>query len=136
MSRPLRYQRGTALLIAVFLIVVIALVGSMIALTSTTQQITSGRNLEATGAFYAARAKLDREIKNVADTNGLQNNCPGAVTTNTSFTTKREVCDPVPVEEGGADYTVFFLRISAEKGSRASGTHVRRELEAVVTNQD
>jgi MSHA biogenesis protein MshP len=132
-------QRGAALLIGVFLIMVIGLaVGGMIALSSTTQQITSARNLEVTRAFYAARAKLDREIANVATpANDKTPTCPAPVgDPPTNFATTREDCTAVPVDEGGADYTVFFIEVSAAKGSRDSGTRVERRLEAVVTNID
>ncbi len=133
-------QKGAALLIAVFLIVVIALVGSTVALRSSSQQLTSGRSLEATRGLYAARAKLDREIANVVTEPGAPSSCPAAAgSPNTDFTTTREQCTAVPVDERGPpgdDYTVFFLRVSAEKGRRDAGTKVQRELEAVVTNKD
>jgi Tfp pilus assembly protein PilX len=136
-------QKGAALLIAVFVIIVIGgTVGAMVALTSTTQQITSARNMQATGAFYAARARLEREINTVADTSGHGNSCPdtGASSDNTDdhgFTTRLvdDGCERVKVDEGGVKYEVYYLRAAAFDGSRASGTLVRRELEAVVRNE-
>jgi len=139
-------QRGTALLIGVFLIVVIALVGTMIALTSSTQQVSSGRNLDATGAYYAAQARLEREINNVAGTTPGDADCSDVddgeikdIGANDQYQTNLLPCgadDFETVEEGGDTYEVFFLRVVAFKGSRSSGTLVRRELEAVVTNKD
>jgi len=133
-----RRQRGTALLIGVFLIVVIALVGTMIALTSSTQQVSSGRNLEATGAYYAARARLEREFATVVPTTGHGNSCPTTGTGSDDpidgFTTRLVACTRTEVSEGGEDYEVYFLEVAAFKGSRSNGNLVRREVEAVATN--
>lgn len=137
--RAVSRQRGAALIIGVFLIVVIALVGSMIALTSSTQQLTSGRNLQATGAYYAAQARLEREIDNVADTVPGSGSCADADTgvtqTIDGFTTELADCQAQEdIEEGGSTYDVFWLEVTAFDGSRSSGTLVRRQIEASVTN--
>jgi len=138
-----RRQGGTALLIGVFLIVVIALVGTMIALTSTTQQVASARNLQATQAYYAARARLERALAVVVNTTGNANACPtdGPPSdtpdfAGTGFTIRLVDCDSVDVDEGGDTYEVYSLEVAAFTGSRSSGTLVRRDLEAVVTNKD
>lgn len=141
MSR--RHESGAALFTAVFLLVVIAVVGTAVALVSTTQQVASGRALDATRAYYAARARLDREIAALVATTGAGNPCPatggGSATTIQGFTTRVETCNAVAIDEGGgagADYDVFTLTVSGFRGDRGSGTLVRREIEAVITNRD
>jgi len=138
MSR--RYQSGVALFTAIFLVVVLALVATAVALTTTTQQLASGRSLDAARAWYVARARLDREIASVVATSGSGNACPatGAASTTAieGFDTRVERCNAVTVSEGGDAYDVFTLTVSAFRGDRPSGTLVRREIEAVVTNQN
>ena len=138
MSR--RGESGVALFTAIFLIVVIAAVAATVALVTTTQQVSSGRSLDATRAYYVARARLDREIASLVATSGSGNPCPatggGSATTIEGFTTRVEACNAVAVAEGGDDYDVFTLTVSGFRGNRDAGTLVRRELEAVVTNRD
>lgn len=135
-----RRQSGVALFTAIFLIVAIAAVATAVALVSTTQQVSSGRSLDATRAYHVARARLDREIAALAGTTGSGNACPatgsGSDVGIRGFTTRIEACNAVPVSEGGDAYDVFTLTVSGFRGNRDSGTLVRREVEAVVTNQD
>lgn len=130
-------QQGAALITAIFLIVVIAIVAAMVANVAATQQVTSGRALDATRAYYAARTRLERVIDVVAAGTYTADDCPTipAPSSIDGFTTELELCDETPVSEGGAQYDVFILRVSAYRGDRTSGTLVRRELRAVVTNR-
>lgn len=130
-----RRQQGAALFTAIFLIVVIAAIAAMVANIATTQQITSGRSLDATRAYNAARTRLEREIATVATTSPGAS-CPstGAITID-GFTTTLESCEVTAVSEGGTDYDIFTLRIAAYRGERTSATLVRREMRAVVTNR-
>lgn len=135
-----RGQRGVALFTAIFLVVVIAALAATVAVVTTTQQVGSGRALDASGALHAARARLEREIAATATSAPGSGTCPatgaGSQTDIAGFTTELERCDAITVNEGGADYEVFTLRAAAFRGDRASGTLVRRELRAVVTNRD
>ncbi len=129
-----RRQRGTALFTAIFLIVVIAAIAAMVANIATTQQVTSGRSLDATRAYNAARTRLEREIATVA-TSTPPASCPSMGTVQIDgFTTDLEGCEVTSVSEGGDDYDIFILRTAAYRGDRTSGTLVRREWRAVVTN--
>jgi Tfp pilus assembly protein PilX len=128
-------QRGAALFTAVFLIVAIAAIAAMVANIASTQQITSGRALDATRAYNAARVRLEREIATVA-TSTPPASCPSTGTDAIDdFRTELLSCEVTAVSEGGDDYDVFILRTAAYRGDRTSGTLVRRELRAVVTNR-
>lgn len=130
-----RRQQGAALFTAIFLIVVIAAIAAMVANIATTQQITSGRALDATRAYNAARVRLEREIATVA-TSTPPASCPSTGTVSIDgYTTVLEDCEATNVSEGGDDYDIFILRTAAYRGDRTSGTLVRRELRAVVTNR-
>ena len=131
-----RRQRGAALFTAIFLIVVIAGVPAMVADLAATQQVTSGRALDATRAYHAARTRLDREIGTVAASTPPGASCPstGAVVID-GFTTELLSCDVTTVTEGGTNYDIFILRTAAYGGDRTGGTLVRRELRAMLTNR-
>lgn len=129
-------QQGAALFTAIFLIVVIAAIAAMVANIATTQQITSGRSLDATRAYNAARVRLEREIADVATSTPPGASCPSTGTVSIDgYTTVLEDCEATNVSEGGDDYDIFILRTAAYRGDRTSGTLVRRELRAVVTNR-
>jgi Tfp pilus assembly protein PilX len=131
-----RRQRGAALFTAVFLIVAIAAIAAMVANIATTQQITSGRSLDATRAYYAARTRLEREIAAVATSTPPGASCPSTGTVSIDgYTTVLEDCEVTGVSEGGDAYDIFILEAAAYRGSRTSGTLVRRELRAVVVNR-
>jgi len=127
-------QHGAALFTAIFLIAVVAVVGTAVALIATTQQVSSGRALDATRAYYVARGRLDREIAAVTAPGGSCGT-PPAQSTIQGFTTELETCSAVNVSEGGSTYDVFTIQVAAFRGNRTAGTLVRRELRAVVTNR-
>lgn len=127
------HQTGAALFTAVFLIVVIAAVAAMVAHVAGTQQVTSGRSLDASRAYYAARARLDEAIEDALDSGACPTTGGGSEEDFHGLTTRVEACDPDPVDEGGTSYTVFTLSASAFRGDRTSGTLVRRVVRAQVT---
>lgn len=134
MSR--RGQRGAALISAIFLLVVIAAVAAMAANLASTQQLSSGRALDATAAYYAARARLDSEIAAFASS-AAGTTCPATPAARPpvgGFATELKDCAHSSVTEGGATYDVFTLRVAAYRGNRVGGSLVRRELRAVISN--
>lgn len=131
-----RRQKGAALFTAIFLIVVIAAISAMVANIATMQQITSGRSLDATRAYNAARTRLEREVATVATSTLPGASCPSTGTASIDgFTTQLLSCEVTSVSEGGGDFDIFILRTAAYRGDRTSGTLARRELRAVVTNR-
>lgn len=121
---------GAALFAAIILIVVLAGIAISVGLITTTQQISSGQALEATRAYYAARARLEQEIDHAIDGGGT---CSGAGNESVEGFTTTFSCSAVAVSEGGNNYNVLTMSVTAHRGSRASGTRVRRTLRAQVT---
>lgn len=121
---------GVALFTAIFLIVVLAGLGITVALISTTQQVSTVQALDATRAYYAARARLEQEIDIAVGGGGCSGN--GDQTTH-GFTTSFE-CEAVAIQEGGASYNVLTMTVAAYRGSRDAGTRVRRVVRAQVTD--
>lgn len=121
---------GVALFTAIFLIVVLAGVGIAVALLATTQQLSSAQGLDATRAYYAARARLEQEIDIAVGGGGCSGNGDQATH---GFTTTFS-CNAVAVQEGGSAYNVLTMTVTAYRGDRDAGTRVRRVLRAQVTD--
>lgn len=122
-------NHGVALFAAIFLIVVLAAIGIAVAMLTSTQQLASAQGLEAARAYYVARARMERGISEAIATGA----CPAAGDITLYAFTTRLSCVEQPVNEGGTDYTIIALTVSANRGSRAAGTRVRRELRVQLT---
>ena len=116
-------QRGSALLIAIFLITAIAALAALVALMSTTQHRGSLHSLQAEQAWYAARSRLEQELPGILATG----NCTSGDSGLFGFDTQLS-CTARTVSEGDHTYTIFTLQASASRGSAASGNLVRRSL--------
>lgn len=123
-------NRGVALFAAIFLIVVLAGIGITVAVITTTQQVSSGQGLEATRAYYAARARLEQEIDIAVGGGG----CSGNGNQTTQGFTTTFTCGAVAVQEGGSSYNVLTMSVTAFRGDRDAGTRVRRQLRVQVTD--
>lgn len=123
-------NQGAALFTAIFLIVVLAAVGITVAVITGTQQVSSAQGLEATRAYYAARARLEQEIDIAVAGGGCSGN--GNQTTQ-GFTTTFS-CGAVAVQEGGSSYNVLTMTVTAFRGDRDAGTRVRRRLRVQITD--
>lgn len=121
---------GVALFTAIFLIVVLAAIGIAVTLITTTQQVSSAQGLDATRAYYAARARLEQEIDIAVGGGG----CSGNGNQSTHGFTTTFSCSAVAVQEGGNAYNVLTMTVTAYRGDRDSGTRVRRILRAQVTD--
>ncbi|MDZ7829346.1 MAG: hypothetical protein U5K33_07620 [Halofilum sp. (in: g-proteobacteria)] len=124
-------QSGAALFAAIFLIVVLAGLGITVALITTTQQVSSGQALDATRAYYAARARLEQEIDIAIDGAG---GCSGNGNETTQEFTTTFNCNAVAVQEGGTTYNVLTMSVTAYRGDRDAGTRVRRRLRVQLTD--
>ena len=131
--KRLSNQRGVALFTVVFLIVVVGGLAVALGLISGQQQLTTVQTLEQTSAYYAARARLDREIADRLA--GVA--CPTLPDENSSdtagFTTVLDDCDTIAVNEGGEDYNIHDIAVRAYRGSPDSGTLVQRSIRVQVT---
>ena len=124
-------NRGAALFTAIFLIVVLAAIGITVTLITTTQQVSSAQGLDATRAYYAARARLEQEIDFSVNGPG---GCSGNGNQTTQGFTTTFTCSAVGVQEGGSSYNVLTMSVTAYRGDRAAGTRVRRRVRVQITD--
>lgn len=120
-------QRGSALIVAIFLITAIAAVAAVVAFNSTSQHLGSLHSLQADQAWYAAQSRLEQELPGIL----ASNSCTSGNSTVFGYNTQLS-CSARSVIEGDASYTIFTLQATASRGSAASGDLVRRSVRMQV----
>lgn len=134
--------RGFALMLAVFLIVTLATIGVYVLTVSTGQVAAASQDEQATRAYQAARAGLERGIYQVL----INSDCaapPSIVFANPGLSGFRAElsCVQVGITETEGSASVKVYRIIS-KGCNANPcspaaptpTYVERELQVTVTN--
>jgi MSHA biogenesis protein MshP len=130
------HQRGFALMSAIFLLVVLGLLGTVMVRMSTTQHIGQTRELLGTRAQLAARAGVEWGVYQVTQGGGscaASTTLPALGGTAAAFTVTVACSSYGPYDEGGR--TVNMYQISATASTGAAGTHAfaERQLTAVIS---
>ncbi len=142
MCRDVRPPRaavtGFALVPAVFLITVIASLTVTMATLGMTQRATSTAALLGTRAFFAAQSGVEWATQRAVAAPGALN-CGGQgpvfapqAADLVDFVISVD-CTATPVSEGAYSYTIYRLSVTAERGTHGTMDHVKRSLQAVVT---
>lgn len=126
-------QQGTVLVAAVFLIIVLALLGAAMAMLSTVQSDTGLKTQLAANAYYGAKAGLDWGIQRAI----AASSCAAT----TSFTLTQGALNGVSVTvtcssapQGSATDLVYYLTSIATTGTLGGVDYAERRLEATVSN--
>ena len=126
-------QRGMALVAALFLMVVLAVLGVVAVRLSSVQHHTVSLTLQAARAFHAAQSGIDYGAHRA-----LAGACAPA-----SFTFAEGGLDGFRIDvdctasshgEGAGTTTVFALRAFASFGSYGSPDYVSRRIQATITD--
>lgn len=136
-------QHGFALVAAIFIVVVLAMLGVMMVTIGGMQRATVSAAAQGTRAYYAARSGVEwgiyGAINNTAATCG---GLPSTPTTNT-FTlavnglngyTVSVVCSYTPHFERGNPYNVYLITATATSGAFGEADYVSRTLNTTVTD--
>ena len=124
MTKLCRPQQGFAAVAAIFLVVVLAGLGSYMVSFSNTQQLTSAQDVQGTRAYWAARAGLEWGVAAV-----LAGNTPGGTTqecpsTPTNLTVQgfavQVTCSVTNFTEAAS--TVALLRLASNASTGTAGT--------------
>ena len=136
-------QNGFSLPAAIFLLVVLWLLGAFIVSITGTQQ--SGFVLDVGGsrAYQAARTGVEWAAYQVLDPNNTGGaalpSCPASPTTLPALAgalatyTVTVTCSPTDTTEGNRNVRVFLIVSKATSGSPGSAGYVEREVQAVLT---
>ncbi len=133
--RSRRASGGFAIISAVFLIIVLALLGAMIVSLSSTQQVSQVRDMDGSRAYFAARAGLEWGVYRVLH----DSNCPASATMpalagSASGFAIAVTCATYPtVDEGGTTVSVYQITSTATKGTFGALNYVDRQMQAVIS---
>jgi MSHA biogenesis protein MshP len=128
----MKSSRGFSLPSAIFLLVVLSLLGAFMVSLSTTQSITSAQDYRGSQAYRAARAGIEwamYQLKSPAIA------CPAASTPLTidGFSVTVTCALPTTYDEAGTSRYIFIVKSTATAGgSVGSIGYVERELSATV----
>lgn len=129
-------ERGFSLITAIFLLVVVATIGTYMLTIGSTQQQTSTLSVLSSRALHAADSGMEWAIATVLSTDA----CFGSPTTfilgggAASGYSVTGTCAASSYSEGPDTYNVFSLVTTATRGSVSSADYVRRSVRATVTS--
>ena len=131
---PPRRQRGFALVVAIFLLVVLASLGVYIVKISGVQHQTVNIALLGARAFEAARAGIEWGAFQALDS--------GACTTSTLSLTEGGLdgfdvdvtCTTSSHTELGNAYNLYLIEVEARAGAYGTPDYVSRRMQATVTD--
>ncbi len=140
-------RRGFALVSAIFLIVILAALGTFMVTLSTVQHTTSAQDLQGSRAYHAARAGIDWGVYQVLtpENSNPPNTpyvCPAAATTLNSlagslagFVVTIECIESVgsPFTEGASQIHVYQITSTARLGTAGNTHYVERQLTAAIS---
>ena len=141
-------QRGFSIVTAVFLVVVLALLGAFIVSVTGLQLTTQQMDVRGMRAYQAARAGIEWAAWQVLDPNNALNPgtcgtafpaCPASPTVLPALAgslapyTVTVTCAATPGTEGNRQIRVFRITSTATAGAPGTAQHVNRQLEATLS---
>ena len=133
MSRP-PCQSGFAMVSAIFLMVVLALLGGLMLSLANSQQIGAVRDLLGTRAYYAARAGIEWGVYQALQSGSCaaSSAMPGSVAA-TGFSVQVVCVASGPFDEAGVNVTLYQITSTASAGTLGAHDYAERRLQALVS---
>ncbi len=128
-------QHGFSLVAAVFIIVVLALLGTTMVILNVLQHETVSAAAQGARAYHAARSGIEAGLylATVADNCGNStynlSADPGLIGFSVAVN-----CSSTPHRERGTDYNVYVITSTATTGTFGSPDYVERMLRITATN--
>jgi MSHA biogenesis protein MshP len=138
-----KHERGFALVAAIFIVVVLAMLGIMMVTIGGMERATASAAVQGTRAFYAARSGVEwgtfGALNNTVPTCGAAPSAPTTNTFNLAVTglngfTVSVVCIYTTHKERSDTYNVYVITSTATSGSFGDADYVSRTLQVTVTN--
>ena len=137
-------QRGFSLVSAIFLLVVIAALGTFAVTLSTTQQQSAALDVMGARAYQAARAGIEWGAYQVLTPGTI--NCPlggasnsvvmpASPSTLSGFTVDVSCWSYAPVSEAADTVTVYQLTSTATQGTPATAGYVERQMMVTIATK-
>ena len=137
---------GFSLISAIFLLVVVTLLGAYVATLSSSQHIAEALDVEGARAYQAARAGIEWGAWQIlqAPAGGFRTSCDGATYaapfsqplaglagTLSGFAVQVQ-CGSAATTEAGTNVRVYRVTVTASKGNLGSLFYVERQLQAIL----
>lgn len=131
-------QRGFAIITAMFLIVILALLGAIIVSLSSTQQMGVTRDLQGSRAYFAARAGTEWGVYQALQAGSCtaSSALPALAGSAAGFAVQVQcVRSPAAgsLDEGGTAVVVYQITSTATQGTLGALNYVERQLQTVVS---
>ena len=124
-------QRGITLVGAIFVLVIVSLLGQYLINITGVQRQTSLLTLQSARAYQAARAGIDWGVDRII--NSASCVASTMLTPNIGNFTTTVSCNAVGTyNEDGNEYTIYRITSESEYGSYGQIDYVSRELESIV----
>lgn len=127
-------QRGITLIGAIFVLVIVSLLGQYLVSISSVQRQTSLLSLQSARAYQAASAGIEWNIAKVIASNSCPASPPTSFTGLSGFTITSDCNNLGGFDENGIITTVYQLTVKSQFGSYGQADYVSRKLE-VIFNQ-
>jgi len=138
-----KHERGFALVAAIFIVVVLAMLGIMMVTIGGMQRATASVAVQGARAFYAARSGIEwGTFGALNDTVATCGNAASRPTRNTFALTASGlngftlsvVCSYTTHRERNDTYNVYVINSTATSGNFGDADYVSRTLRVTVTN--
>lgn len=128
-----RFQRGFSLISAIFLLVVIAALGTFAVTLSTSQQQSAALDVLGSRAYQAARAGIEWGAYQALQNNSCTNTTTLAAMPNTLANFNVTVdCTSSAASEASATVTMYQLTSTAKQGATTTPNYVERQMSVTI----
>ena len=142
-----RSQRGFAMITVALLLIVMVTVGVFMATRSSVQHLSVGLSIRTIQAWFAAQSGLEWAVAQATSDQASHDAlCDDGGTINTTFMLTGGAADGYDIlitcndsggyQEGGVNFEVDQITVTATQATPGDVTFARRTIEAVVTTGD
>lgn len=135
MKHSLPKQNGFSLISAIFLVVVLAMLGSFMVTLSTVQHSSSALAVQSARAWYAALSGMEWAVYELKSTGAAGTGCTslGSSFTVNGFAINTTCTVSSPIVEGAdPTYYLYDVRLTASRGTVGSYDFVTNDLRATI----
>ena len=128
------YQKGITLIGAIFVLVIVSLLGQYLVNITGVQRQISLLTLQSTRAFHAANAGIEWGIDSIINGGGSCSASTALSPNISNFTTTVSCTELGNYSEDTETITIFRISSLSEYGSYGQIDYVSRELETIIHN--
>ncbi len=127
----MKYQQGITLIGAIFVLVIVSLLGQYLINIAGVQRQTSIMSLQSSRAYQAANAGIEWTIANVIANSSCPATPPTSFTSLVGFTVTTTCNNLGNFDENGIISTIYQINTTSQFGSYGQIDYVSRKLEVI-----